>query len=97
MSGHTPWAEIKRQKYLRQPRPAQLLAPVPGETAREARLRRQRNIDERQRYDAEAYERCGRCPYLRINVRHNVDPADQLEGPDYYADITDLHVFEPAR
>jgi hypothetical protein len=40
-------------------------------------------------------ERCARCGYARLNVRHNTTPESQTEGPDYYARMTDLHAFEP--
>jgi hypothetical protein len=48
--------------------------------------------------DARHYsEICRHCGYLRINVRHNVDPADQTEGPDYYAAMRyQLHEFVPS-
>lgn len=37
---------------------------------------------------------CRVCGYKRINVRHNVTPESQIEGPDYYADMLhELHEF----
>lgn len=38
---------------------------------------------------------CADCGYARINVRHNVTAESQVEGPDYYAPMPDLHEFVP--
>ena len=58
--------------------------PVPGETALQGRQRRDRNLFRRQEAHGYNYEQCGRCGLARINVRHETDPANAPEGPDYY-------------
>jgi len=67
--------------------------PAPNETSAEAYRRRRRNKMARQTWQREAARRCSVCGYANINVRHNIKPEDQLEGPAYYADMTDLHEF----
>jgi len=57
------------------------------ETAREARQRRERNTQRRLEADRYNFEKCGRCGLARINVRHETDPANAPEGPDYYRDM----------
>jgi hypothetical protein len=66
---------------------------VPGETKTDRGRRLWRNRLARMQRDREANLVCSVCGYANINVRHNVDPADQIEGPEYYADMTDLHEF----
>jgi hypothetical protein len=68
--------------------------PVPGETSREARERRERNRQVRADREHWDMARC-RCGLARVNVVHEMDPASAPEGPDYYADF-EQHPFEPA-
>lgn len=42
-------------------------------------------------------EKCRQCGFLRINVRHEPDPENAPEGPDYYTAMGDvLHEFVPS-
>jgi hypothetical protein len=47
-------------------------------------------------FQREWERKCACCGYARINVRHNVTPESQIEGPGYYAGMTDLHEFVPS-
>lgn len=66
--------------------------PEFGETPQHARARRARNRTARYDYEVFVGQRCSLCGQTRSNVVHNVDPEDQFEGPDYYADMV-LHEF----
>lgn len=78
--------------------PPELEPKVDGETRREAGARLERNRRIRRDWEAWISEPCGDCGLTRSNVVHNVDVEDQLEGPDYYADMADrLHTFRPAK
>ena len=77
------------------PRPPLHRPVVDGETAKEARLRRDRNRAENQAYWAWWSAICARCDQVRGHVYHEPNPATSIEGPDYYADFLDeLHAFE---
>jgi hypothetical protein len=96
MSGHTPWAEVKRKKPRHPTAPA-WDGPVPGETSRQARQRRADSRARRDAWQLFCSELCATCNQTRTNVIHESDPETSVEGRAYYADFLDqLHEFVPS-
>lgn len=70
--------------------------PAAGESPRDAAARRARNRAARTAWEAAASQECSVCGHAWINVWHNTQPEDQIEGADYYAGMRrGLHEFQP--
>lgn len=49
------------------------------------------------RDSAYSREKCSVCGYLSVNVRHEGDPENAPEGPDYYREnVPNRHPFVPS-
>jgi hypothetical protein len=71
----------------------ELERPVPGESSREARERRERNRLAREWWDDVWNDRCEVCGMVRFHVSHEMDPEHSAEGPEYHADFAH-HAFQ---
>ena len=68
------------------------LSPVPGETSREAVIRRDRNRENRMAWNDYLGDRCAYCRHVRFHVGHETDPATSPEGRAYHETISH-HAF----
>jgi len=71
--------------------------PVPGETPREADVRRARNRDSRDEWHRYIDTRCADCGMVRFHVSHEMDPEHSAEGPEYHAEFAHHPFVEPVR